>query len=137
MAGPATPAELCRQLGVSCQQWGSLQQQRQLRRSCSLAPDQLELVAAPCADPPEDEAGGASEVEAMLAILEPRQRLVVRQVVLAGWSYRRLGKQMQVSPMTVQRLLRGGLDRLRRHLTQLEVTPGARADREPSAAPAC
>jgi RNA polymerase sigma-B factor len=137
LGGPATPAELRRQLGVSAQQWSALQQQRQLRRPCSLAPDQLELVAAPCTDPPEDEAGAASEVEAMLAILEPRQRLVVRQVVLAGWSYRRLGEQMQVSPMTVQRLLRAGLDRLRLHLAPVEVTPGARADHEPSAAPAC
>jgi hypothetical protein len=44
---------------------------------------------------------------------------------------------MQVSPMTVQRLLRGGLDRLRLHLAPVQVTPGARADREPSAARAC
>lgn len=133
----ATPEELRRQLGVNQEQWSRLQQQRRLRRPCSLAPELIENLAAPSPDgPPEDE-GPAAGVETMLAILEPRQRLVVRQVVLAGWSYRRLGEQMEVSPMTVQRLLRRGLERLRLHLAQAEIRPGARADREPSAAPAC
>lgn len=44
-----------------------------------------------------------------LARLEPKLRTVVRQVVLAGWSYRRTAQKLGVSPMTVQRRLKRGL----------------------------
>ena len=136
-ADPAASEDLCRQLGVNVLQWRTLQQQGNLRRPCSLDPEMVEHLAAPSPEAPQGEDPPAAEVEAMLAILDPRERMVVRQVVLAGWSYRRLGEQMEVSPMTIQRLLRRGLDRLRRHLDPARVTPGGPADRDASAAPAC
>ncbi len=135
--GLASQGELCRQLGVTTLQWRALQQQRNLRRPCSLDPDLLDLVAAPIPELPPGEEWPAAEVETMLAILDPREQMVVRQVVLAGWSYRRLGVQMQVSPMTVQRLLRRGLERLRLHLEPTGINPGGRADHDASVAPAC
>ena len=76
-------------------------------------------------------------VEPLLAQLEPRQRLVVRQVVLAGWSYRRLAQQMQVSPMTIQRLLRRGLAQLRHDLDQGALRPATLVGSVGSAAPGC
>jgi RNA polymerase sigma-B factor len=138
VTGTSSQDDLRRQLGVNALQWRVLQQQRNLRRTWSLDPGLLELVEAPSQELPHGGEGAPTrEVEAMLAILDPRQQLVVRQVVLAGWSYRRLGEQMQVSPMTIQRLLRRGLERLRLHLEPAGITPGARADRDASAVPAC
>jgi transposase len=49
-------------------------------------------------------------------VLDSKQQLIVRRVVLEGWSYRRLAGELGVSPMTVQRQLRKGLERLRQHL---------------------
>jgi transposase len=49
-------------------------------------------------------------------VLESKQQLIVRRVVLEGWSYRKLAAELGVSPMTVQRQLRKGLERLRMHL---------------------
>ncbi|MEB3323193.1 MAG: sigma-70 family RNA polymerase sigma factor [Synechococcaceae cyanobacterium] len=123
-------------LGISRSQWQRLLQARQLRRTCSLS----DLAVEPAAWAPEpapEEALPAGRVEAMLALLEERQRRVVRQVVLAGWSYRRLAAEMGVSPMTVQRLLRRGLERLRRHLDGTGLSPGDPGCRDASAAPAC
>ena len=127
---------LCRQLGVTREQWNLLQQQRQLRRICSLEQERIDRLAAPAAEAPE-EGPEAPAVQAMLAILEPRQRLVVSRVVLGGWSYRRIGAEMGVSPMTVQRLLRRGLDRLRDPLDAVGFSSGDRGGRGASAAPAC
>jgi RNA polymerase sigma-B factor len=76
-------------------------------------------------------------VEALLKHLEPRQRQVVRQVVLAGWSYRRLAQQMQVSPMTIQRLLHRGLAQLRSQLDQSQLRPETLVCPAASAAPGC
>ncbi len=136
-SGGSSPEQVCRQLGLTREQWVRLQEQRQLRRPCRLEPDQiLHLASAP--EPGIQEEGGeVPPVEAMLAILEPRQRLVVSRVVLAGWSYRRIGAEMKVSPMTVQRLLRRGLDRLRDHLDASGFSFGDRDDPAASAAPAC
>lgn len=78
--------------------------------------------------------GGA---ERLLARLEPRQRLVVDQVVLGGLSYRELGRRMAVSPMTVQRLLQRGLERLRAELPDPRLTPPLQAGPGRSAARAC
>jgi len=136
-ADPAATEDLCHQLGVNALQWRSLQQQGTLRRPCSLDPEMVEVLAAPSPEAPQGEGPPATEVEALLAILDPRERMVVRQVVLAGWSYRRLGEHMEVSPMTIQRLLRRGLERLRRHLDPEAVNPGGPADRGASAARAC
>jgi RNA polymerase sigma-B factor len=72
-------------------------------------PEELEVV-------PPDPQRSALAVRALLEGLEPRQRRVVAQVVLAGWSYRTLAQELGISPMTVKRLLHQGLDSLRRQL---------------------
>jgi RNA polymerase sigma-B factor len=111
--GPG-PEDLRRSLGVDPEQWRLLLQHRQMNRPAPLDAERLSSLAAPPRQ--EDPRAAAARTETLLAVLEPRQRWVVRQVVLAGWSYRKLAAEMQVSPMTVQRLLRRGLDRLRQHL---------------------
>jgi len=157
---PGSADRLCRALGLNQQQWNLLEQQRQLSRPCSLSSVPVEQlsetssIAAPpwAADPsqgPLDNlalvdlgpaSGIAMGVEEMLGLLEPQQGLVVRQVVLAGWSYRRLAEQLNVSPMTVQRQLRRGLARLREELERAgsplgSFRPGS--DPVPSAVPGC
>ena len=129
-------AEVRQRLGLSEQQWQILARHQQLNRPMALEGELLEGVAA------ADEASGAEErllppVEALLKNLEPRQREVVRQVVLAGWSYRRLAQQMQVSPMTIQRLLHRGLAQLRSQLDQAQLRPGTLVCPAASAAPGC
>ncbi len=124
-------------LGVSEQQWHFLVQQRQLNRTMPLDGDLLEGVVDPTKVLRPEEEAAIPPVEVLLAQLEPRQRQVVRQVVLAGWSYRRLAKQMQVSPMTIQRLLHRGLAQLRSQLDRSSVRPGTLACSAGSAAPGC
>ncbi|MGL6132920.1 MAG: sigma factor-like helix-turn-helix DNA-binding protein, partial [Prochlorococcaceae cyanobacterium] len=69
----------------------------------------------------------------LLSRLEEPLRTVVERVVLAGWSYRRTAELLQVSPMTVQRRLRRGLEQLRRLLS-----PGAAGPRlAASGGPGC
>lgn len=143
---------LCRVLGVNLEQLSLLEQQRQLLRPCHLSPvlseqlsteadpaaaDGLETLAARAFSPCT---GRALGIEEMLGLLDPRQRLVVAQVVLAGWSYRRVAGQLGVSPMTVQRQLRQGLARLRQQLDALAADQGGiRSGRSPvpSDAPGC
>ena len=127
-------------LGLSADQWTILMRQRQLNRPESLADlmvetdlrrpgdDDCELTSL------EPDARSADE---LLAWLEPRQRQVVRQVVLHGLSYRQIARRMQVSPMTVQRLLRRGLQQLRLQIDADGITPGISPDRERSVARAC
>jgi RNA polymerase sigma-B factor len=87
-----------------------------MNRPASLEPEMLEDLAS------EEELGLAETatapmtVGAMLEVLDPRQQLIVRRVVIEGWSYRKLAAELEVSPMTVQRQLRKGLERLRQHL---------------------
>lgn len=134
----ASPEELRRRLGVDAEQWRLLLQHRQMNRPGPLDAEQFAAVPAPTQELPMATSGsGPASVEALLAVLEPRQRWVVRQVVLAGWSYRRLGVEMNVSPMTVQRLLRRGLDRLRQHLDGAELSSGIPADLFASGSRAC
>lgn len=110
-------------LGIDLQNWGLLLRQRQLCRPLPLEEVQLEELAAP------ESSGGEERLVALAELLQrldPRERLVVRRVVLGGWSYRRLATQMQISPMTVQRLLQRGLATLRQQLEQAEVSsPGS------------
>ncbi len=110
--------ELRRALGLTLEQWHALRQGEQLRRAGS-----LEVLAEPeSASPAEAEPslGLASAcpvgvtVEGLLAGLDPALALLVRQVVLGGWSYRRAARQRQVSPMTARRWVLGALDQLRR-----------------------
>ncbi|MEI7664743.1 MAG: sigma-70 family RNA polymerase sigma factor [Synechococcaceae cyanobacterium ELA263] len=123
-------------LGLSEQQWQRLAQQRQLNRMVPLEGELLEGVVDPSKALSPEEAAIAP-VEVLLAQLEPRQRQVVRQVVLAGWSYRRLAQQMQVSPMTIQRLLHRGLAQLRSQLDRSALRPETLACSAGSAAPGC
>jgi RNA polymerase sigma-B factor len=67
-------------------------------------------------------------VEQMLAMVGPRQRQVLRHVVLQGWSYRRTATALQVSAPTVQRLLHRALSELQDRLS---------CDRAPSVARGC
>jgi len=161
-ADPGRAGRLCRALGVDPQQLRLLEQQRQLTRPCSLSfalVEQLGETASlggapwagePCQGPLEKLVGtdldhaaaNGMGVEEMLDLLEPKQRLVVRQVVLQGWSYRRLGAQLKVSPMTVQRQLRRGLARLREELDRAAAAggalrPGTGNAPVPSAVPGC
>ena len=129
-------ATLCRSLGITGEEWQRLEVQRLLARPADLEdPALAETVADASVTEPAQEAGGTISVATLLERLEPRQRLVVRQVVLGGWSYRRLGRQMDVSPMTVKRLLHRGLEQLRRHLDAGGLRPGDHSGRGASAVP--
>lgn len=124
-------AQLRARLGVDEEHWRLLLRHRQLCRPMPLEEAQLEELAAPQDGQPEERLMALRE---LVERLDPRQRLVVRQVVLAGWSYRRLASQLQVSPMTVQRMLHRGLASLREQLQQGElrsVRTGCRAGSEP------
>jgi RNA polymerase sigma-B factor len=138
--------DLRRSLGVGEQEWHLLQRQRRLNRPCRLEASLLEermparrLAEGddPGADTDRDRLDSPCSVEAMLACLPPREREVVRQVVLAGWSYRKLAAELGISPMTVQRLLKRGLELLKRELEGGALSSGDRAGRAPSAVPAC
>lgn len=137
-AAERTQAEghLRQRLGLDEARWQELQRWQALARPRPLTAADLESVAAPEAES-AGELGGTSGVRRMLAGLEPRQRQVVEKVVLAGWSYRRLGRELHVSPMTVQRLLHRGLEQLRLELESGCFSPGRRHRPVPSAAPAC
>ncbi len=105
-------------LGIDSEQAGLLLRQRRLNRPVALLPEHEEVIASPPADREETGArrqrGPAAVV--LLAGLEQRERQVIEQVVLAGHSYRAVAKELKLSPMTVQRLLHRGLDRLRHRL---------------------
>ena len=83
--------------------------------------------------------GGAAEAMALLPRLESRQRQVVEQVVLEGQSLREAARRLQLSPMTVHRALRKGLERLRQELDRgaQQVIPPAEPHRAASASPGC
>lgn len=129
--------ELRQRLGVDRGHLQDLLRWQALSRPLALSPTDLECVAAPAEDNPEIGCGSDNAVAPLLAGLEPRQRRVVEQVVLAGWSYRRLGRELRVSPMTVQRLLRRGLEQLRLELEPQRLNPARQLRHAASAAPAC
>ena len=116
--GAADGLSLCQRLGVDEERWRLLLRHRQLCRPLPLEGPQLEELPAPEEVPAEERLVALRE---LLEQLDPRQREVVRQVVLGGWSYRRLAVRMQVSPMTVQRLLHRGLASLRQQLEEQEL----------------
>lgn len=135
---------LSRSLGISPQEWRRLEVQQLLNRPAHFDdPGVAEAVevavevaaAEATAIEASQQQAEATTAAALLAQLEPRQQLVVRQVVLAGWSYRRLGRQMKISPMTVKRLLHRGLEQLRLKMEAVGVTPGDRSCGGASAAP--
>jgi RNA polymerase sigma-B factor len=109
-------ATMQRELGLSPGQLLLLERNWAMNRPASLEPEMLEDVVS------EEELGlpetakAPMPLGAMLEVLDSRQQLIVRRVVLEGWSYRKLAAELGVSPMTVQRQLRKGLERLRQHL---------------------
>ena len=136
----STPRPLREALGVDESTWRDLLAWRGLRRTMSCEGGWLDALPAPSAADPAD-VESQSTLDAMLTLLEPRQRHVVRQVVLEGASYRQLGRQLEMSPMTVQRLLHRGLERLRQEIQAGLLTQPRQAHpgvcRAASAAPAC
>jgi RNA polymerase sigma-B factor len=118
-----------------------LLRQRQLCRAIPLEGALLEQLPAREWHDGEEEveqpARGSRTVRGLLEGLEPRQRRVVAQVVLAGWSYRQLARELEVSPMTVRRLLQQGLDALRSQMVEAEITPPGCLRPAPSASPGC
>jgi RNA polymerase sigma-B factor len=138
----AKPETLQRLLGIDANQWTLLMRQRRLNRAEALseiAEEELdqELTSE---GTPSNEAGveaGVETVHALLEKLDPRQREVIRQVVLKGLSYRQMARRLQVSPMTVQRLLHRGLEQLKGDLQAEGLRTSARPGRGRSAAPAC
>ena len=148
---PSHPEALQKSVGIDAGQWSLLIRHRQLERPCSLSDlptevlESAELGTVQFDEPrgPEgiepgdtsDESGG--DLLRLLERLESRQRKVVQQVVLGGVSYRALARSMQISPMTVQRLLHRGLEQLRQIVEGEGLSSRLQADRVPSASPGC
>lgn len=133
---PASDAELRQRLNLNQDRWQQLMAAERLVRLPSLDALLLEGaqdVAGEADGPGAEEASISEAPAALLARLEEPLRLVVEKVVLAGWSYRRTAAALQVSPMTVQRRLRKGLEELRGWLLNPEIQRHPAA----SAAPGC
>lgn len=138
-ASLSTRQPLREALGVDETTWRDLLAWRGLRRTVHCEGEWLEALPSPSTEIGDGES--QSTLEAMLTLLEPRQRQVVRQVVLEGASYRQLGRQLEMSPMTVRRLLHRGLERLREQIQAGVLTQPRPLHRgvcrAASAAPAC
>lgn len=114
-----------------------LLRQRMLCRPLPLDGPLLETLSSEEVETGSPHTGSPAALKALLERLEPRQRRVVAQVVLAGCSYRGLAQELGVSPMTVKRLLHEGLDSLRRQLEEAGLSRPEWHHRAPSAVPAC
>lgn len=133
--GEPTAEQLRQAMGLNPRQWQQLEISLPLQRPLSLdealAEDRPEGAVNLAAEADGDT--GGTDMSALLSQLEEPLRTVVERVVLAGWSYRRTAAVLKISPMTVQRRLRRGLERLRQLLR-----PGAADPRHAaSAVPAC
>ena len=131
---PPSSDQLRLQMGLNPNQWQRLVDSGLHRRPLSLDQLLLDPEAAdqlPAASPAADQEG-ARQVRSLMGQLDASQRAVLERVVLAGWSYRRTGEALRISPMTVQRRLRSGLARLH----QL-IRPGVPAAGAASGAPGC
>ncbi len=140
--GAAEPSteQLRQAMGLNCRQWQELERCLTLQKPLSLDEALMEERQEMVGDATMPAAGGSygpeasgSEATELLSQLEEPLRAVVERVVLAGWSYRRTAEQLQVSPMTVQRRLRRGLEQLRRLLSPGAAGPHLVA----SGAPGC
>lgn len=130
----ATPEALQSLLGINAEQWNVLMRQRLLNRAEALTEvSEEELDQAEATDAVALNEGEGETVQALLADLDPRQREVVQNVVLKGLSYRQMARRLQVSPMTVQRLLHRGLEQLRGNLQPRDFRNPDPVDRGPSA----
>lgn len=77
-------------------------------------------------------------LEQMLKLVGARQREVLVNVILRGWSYRRTAMALGVSAPTVQRDLHQGLEKLRKRLSQAPFRSGSPGwPHGPSAAQGC
>ncbi|MCP9926972.1 sigma-70 family RNA polymerase sigma factor [Cyanobium sp. CH-040] len=131
-----TAAQLRGALGLSPRQWQDLEATADLQRPLSLEEgmaDEAQGRASASATGSGEPDERAQQLLALLGSLEEPLRTVVERVVLTGWSYRRTAEALKVSPMTVQRRLRRGLEQLRGLLS----CPAAGAGRAASAAPGC
>jgi len=115
-SSPAVLASMQRELGLSPGQLLLLERNWAMNRPASLEPEMVEALATEVETGLPGTTTAPMPIGAMLAVLESKQQLIVRRVVLEGWSYRKLAADLGVSPMTVQRQLRKGLERLRMHL---------------------
>jgi RNA polymerase sigma-B factor len=128
--------------GLNPEQCRLLLRQRQLCRAGSLTPEQLADLPAEPAQPAGEGHAGERQAEVMLADLPENERLVVRRIVLEGFSCRRLASELGVSPMTVQRRLQRGLEGIRQGLVsgegeRLALSCSTPAGPVPSAVPGC
>ncbi len=130
---PTSAATLRLQLGLTEQQWQRLLAAGASRRPLPLDDLQGDEEAPPCFHAVEEAVRDPDmDPVELLRGLPPEQREVLERVVLAGWSYRRTGQALEISAMTVQRRLRGGLDQLRQRLS-----PGLELRHAASAVPGC
>lgn len=146
---PGISPDACRrQLGVSDEQWILLTRQREMNKALPLesAPPLEREMAIPVGtfrpEDPEEDAGplhssAAERVRLLLDQVDEREREVLRRVVLNGCSYRNVALDMGISPMTVQRLLKRGLNELRERLDAEEFRRNRRVDRVASVPPGC
>jgi RNA polymerase sigma-B factor len=116
LSSPDMLATMQRELGLSPGQLLLLERNWAMNRPASLEPEMVEAMASEVETGLSGSTTAPMPIGAMLAVLESKQQLIVRRVVLEGWSYRKLAADLGVSPMTVQRQLRKGLERLRQHL---------------------
>lgn len=134
---PPSSEQLRQAMGLSAAQWQRLLESGLHRRPMSLDqlmldPEATDQLAGLQTSAGETERDGEGDVRHLLGQLESCQRAVLERVVLAGWSYRRTGEALQISPMTVQRRLRSGLA----HLHQL-LRAGSPVAGVASAVPGC
>lgn len=113
--------ELRRRMGLSHGQWQRLQQSPPLAKRRWLDQDTLEQLPEPLPEP----GSRAPEAIRAMAELHPRQRSVLRDVLLKGRSLREVARRQGSSAATVHRLLHAGLAALRIRLSR------------PADAPAC
>lgn len=117
----ATDKELRLALGMSEGQWQAFEAAQRISRPCSLSDlEDHPLVAADEEECPR-EPREADLVLRALNDLDPQRQRVIRSVVLEGRSLRQTAAALAISPMTVSRQLRRGLDQLR---STLESRPG-------------
>ena len=83
------------------------------------------LCMAPAPEQPWTNAAEGQQALDQLNLLDPQLQVVIRQVVLFGWSYRRTADLLKVSPMTIQRRLKRGLSQLKQALDGSGIQPSA------------
>ena len=140
-------------LGVGLEQWYLFLRQRSLNRALpfeeqgqreregalplSTAWEGLAVDGSGETEHPPETMAQEGKVEQLLQPLDRRERQVVERVVLQGESYRRVAAELQISPMTVKRALKRGLDQLRQRLLEQGFRTGMATDPARSGAPGC